>query len=289
MATAACASFPEVGKHIAFDGRLLHGVLRTMVPSAAGAAGAAGAGATVTGADKEGEGGGGGEAGAGVGGDGWGGGGNGGGGNGGGGNGGGGGGGGGEGKYPYTSGFNTSGGGGDESRRVTFLGNVWLNHRPKGVKPLPEGVLSSLRKPTSVPPAAAAPTPIVIPEPVCGPPPPPPADGGGGGGAEGWAETGCYFGWSGDDLKLGGWVPVGLLKNAAGSGVGAVASGTGTAGTGTVRVVLPEGCNVRVIENNRRAGELKKSAPGNGDGNGDGDDAAAEDESTAKRQRREGD
>ena len=195
-ATAICASFPEVGKHIAFDGRLLHGVLRTMVPhvqssspaggeaaaaaattttttSAAAVAATAAAGRVVELSDAEEE----------------------------------------KFKYKYVGGGKEVGGSGagakvarvvrtvgSDETRVTFLGNVWLNHRPKGVKPLPEGVLSSLHRPTSMPPASAAPTPIVIPEPKCGAPPSATvacdSEGGGGGGggggdgAEGWAETG---------------------------------------------------------------------------------------------------
>ena len=40
--------------------------------------------------------------------------------------------------------------------RVTFLVNVWLNHRPKGVKPLPDRVAGALRGVTSKPAAKAA-------------------------------------------------------------------------------------------------------------------------------------
>jgi hypothetical protein len=161
-----------------------------------------------------------------------------------------------------------------------------------------------------MPPAAANPTPIVIHQPKCGPSPPPllssstaatAADGGeppnpGGRGVEGWAETGCYFGWSGDDLKLSGWVPVGLLKSAGAGGAATGATATGAAAgasaagasdtvatamlpeTGTVRVVLPDGCDVRVVENDRRGEE----GCGAGD---DADDAAAEDDAPAKRRR----
>ena len=191
---------------------------------------------------------------------------------------------------------------GNDETRVTFLGNVWLNHRPKGVKPLPEGVLSSLHRPTSMPPASAAPTPIVIPEPKCGAPPSATvacdSEGGGGGGggggdgAEGWAETGCYFGWSGDDLKLSGRVPVGLMKAAGTQFDGAVVlsdAGDETVmmGTSTVRVVIPDGCDVRVIENDRGDHEELETDDG-GTGSpedGDRDTAAAEVEVTAKRQK----
>ena len=266
-ATAVCTSFPEVGKHIAFDGRLLHGVLRTMMPHSQSPPPARARGETMTTTttktttgrsarthaeeNEDGK-----EAGA----------------------------------------ASVVGREGGNETRVTFLGNVWLNHRPKGIKPLPECVLSSLRGPiTSMPPASAAlsATPIVIPEPRCAAPPPAPSftevDDNGSTGAEGWAETGCYFGWSGDDLKLAGLVPMGLLKNAGGARGGAVAaadvgtmSGTGTVETavrtlGTVRVVLHDGCDVRVIENDR-----------SGKSGTDGDAAAAADDVTAKRQRRGG-
>jgi hypothetical protein len=246
-ATAACASFPEVGKHIVFDGRLLHGVLREMVPipvppppppplepdppplpGVLGVRGTAKRGEAAVEAGSRAEG------------------------------------------VPETSGCREGRG-----RRVTFLGNVWLNHRPKGVRALPEGMIPSLRAPTSMPLAVAVPTPIIIPQPECAPPPPPllrlatgATDGGkarspdssngsggggdggggssggeGGGGVEGWAEMGCYFGWSGDDLTLSGLVPAGLLMRggrAPGPAPGLEQAQGGSAEIGTVRVVLPE-------------------------------------------------
>lgn len=156
--TAVCASYPEVGKHVAFDGRLLHGVLREMAEPDGDAVEGAGAGA---------------------------------------------------------------------SSRVTFLVNVWLNHRPKGVRPLPEGLISSLRRPTSMPPATArASSSTVAQVEVAG------AD------AEGWAELGGrFFGWSGDDLKLEGRLPLATLRE------GRDAEG------GVVRVILPVSSGVRVVEN----------------------------------------
>ena len=203
-ASAVCVSFPEVGKHIAFDGRFLHGVLQEVVPAAEDE----GIKAEIGGAE--------------------------------------------------------SGGKGGEGRRVTFLGNVWLNHRPKGVKPLPEGIVSSLRRPTCMPPATAAPTsPVTVTHLECGKPP---RDGVSGvGSAEGWAKPAWYFGWSGDDLKLSGSIPFGRLRSAgirsipdtAGAApeaktahtAGAQAHGTSA---GTVRLALRPECDVRVVENDHR-------------------------------------
>ena len=213
-ATGVCASFPEAGKHIAFDGRLLHGVLREVLPADEGAAGAA------AGAGDSGGGG---------------------------------------------------GGGGGGERRVTFLGNVWLNHWPKGVKPLPEGLLPALRPPSSSPPATAAPVPLLILEPGCAPPPPQQqqqstsdvsaADAAAAGDAEGWATVDSTFGWSGDELRVGGRLPLALLR---GRGPGA----------GTVRVHLPPAALVTVVHNDRRA-----------EGGGGGGGTAGEDAGATKRPR----
>lgn len=154
--TAVCASYPEVGKHVAFDGRLLHGALREMAEPDGDAADGARA-----------------------------------------------------------------------SSRVTFLVNVWLNHRPKGVRPLPDGLISSLRRPTSMPPATARAGPSAVAQVEAT-----------GADVEGWAELGGrFFGWSGDDLKLEGRLPLATLRDGR--------DGEG----GVVRVTLPVPSGVRVVEN----------------------------------------
>ena len=113
------------------------------------------------------------------------------------------------------------------SARVTFLVNVWLNHRPKGVRPLPEGLISSLRRPTSMPPATARAGPSAVAQVEAT-----------GADVEGWAELGGrFFGWSGDDLKLEGRLPLATLRDGR--------DGEG----GVVRVTLPAPSGVRVIEN----------------------------------------
>ena len=175
-ASAMCASYPEAGKHVSFDGRMLHGVLRELA----------------------------------------------------------------------------DGGGGGGGGRITFLANVWLNHAPRGVKPLPGSILPSLGPPSTGPtPAVAAPrdaavtttTVTVSDTDTC---------------ASVATASDAFsdervFGWSGDEFAL-----------SDGARRGARAIRDAGSASGTVRVALPPECGVDVFvvenegvgiaEKKRRAG-----------------------------------
>lgn len=201
--TAVCVSHPVAGKHVAFDGRFLHGVVQEL--SVADATDRAADVRNRGGVERT-------EAG------------------------------------PSGRRRKLDEGSGDEPppSRVTFLVNVWLNHRPKGVKPLPDRVAGALRGVTSKPAAKAAAEASIVPEFKT-------RGGWGEDEDEGAQSTGArepsyeplgddarYFGWSGDDLEIAGVFPKGLMR-AAGA---APSEGSGRfpigKGGGVVRVVENE-------------------------------------------------
>ena len=142
------ASWPRRGKHVAFDGRLLHGVFPELTPGEA----------------HRGD--------------------------------------------PLACGS-----------RVTFLVNIWLNHRPRDVRRLPDDVARALTPNAEIGEYLAS---LGEPEP-----------------REGLGVTGVFddsspktlreplrdrfFGWSGDEMRLDGALPLALMREEGGRGVGGVA------------------------------------------------------------------
>lgn len=136
------ASWPRRGKHVAFDGRLLHGVFPELTPGEATGDPASGS-------------------------------------------------------------------------RVTFLVNIWLNHRPRDVRRLPDDVARALTPNAEI-------ERLRLGEP-----------------REGLGMTGVFddsspktlreplrdrfFGWSGDEMRLDGALPLALMREEGGRGVGGVA------------------------------------------------------------------
>ena len=103
--------------------------------------------------------------------------------------------------------------------RVTFLVNVWLNHRPRDVRRLPDDVARALTPNAEIGEYLAS---LGEPEP-----------------REGLGVTGVFddsspktlreplrdrfFGWSGDEMRLDGALPLALMREEGGRGVGGVA------------------------------------------------------------------
>ena len=166
------ASWPKRGKHVAFDGRLLHGVFPELSTPAGG---------------------------------------------------------------------NSRGSGGSRSfRRVTFLVNVWLNHQPRDVRRLPEDVAKALTRIDETDAFSFSPK-------TCSPAAEEsPAGVARDGNAAREPLRDRFFGWSGDEMRLEGTLPL-LEMREAGATKGGIAA-----------VDLNEDEAMRVVENALRDGDEKK-------------------------------
>lgn len=155
--TKVYVSYPKPGKHIAFDGRLLHGVLHDLLPQS------------------------------------------------------------------FPPGIIPVGSSKDDALRVTFLANIWLNHKPKDVTPLHHelvGLLIRRVKPRGSFPATPDWKPGEVTKKTATT------------GGDDLLDFGC-FGWNGDDFRLSSKLSKSLLADS---------------GSGTLLVECP---GMRVVENDQ--------------------------------------
>ena len=101
----------------------------------------------------------------------------------------------------------------DGSRRVTFLVNVWLNHRPRDVRPLPADVAKALKQDAET--DALEVSSVVEESPA--------------GVARGRETTleplrDRFFGWSGDEMRLDGALPLAQMREAGARALDGIAA-----------------------------------------------------------------